>query len=114
VPLRLVSLLGFATAAIALLGAVWVIVGSLINGSNAPGWVSLMTVVLLIAGVQMLTLGIVGEYVGKVYDEVRARPPFIVAERIGAGVPDDRESRLPRPVIRQQAGDGALREDGPG
>jgi len=113
VPLRLVSLFGFTTAAIALLGAMWVIVGSVINGSNAPGWVSLMTVVLLIAGVQMLTLGIVGEYVGKVYDEVRARPSFIVAERIGAGVPEDLESRLPRQVIRQEAADGAPREGGP-
>jgi len=69
--------------------------------------------VLLIAGVQMLTLGIVGEYVGKVYDEVRARPSFIVAERIGAGVPEDLESRLPRQVIRQEAADGAPREGGP-
>jgi hypothetical protein len=42
-----------------------------------------MTVVLLVSGVQLLTLGIVGEYVGKVYDEVRNRPKFIVADRWG-------------------------------
>jgi len=112
-PLRLVSLLGFVAAAVALLGAAWVIIGSLINGSSAPGWVSLMTVVLLIAGVQLVTLGIVGEYVGKVYDEVRARPPFIVAERVGNGASDEIASRLPRPVVRHEAADGGPRNGGP-
>ena len=95
-PLRLVTLLGFVAAIIALLGAAWVIVTSLVSGPGVPGWVSLMTVVLLIAGIQLVTLGIVGEYVGKVYDEVRARPSFIVAERVGAGVTATQLSRLPR------------------
>jgi polyisoprenyl-phosphate glycosyltransferase len=79
-PLRLVTVLGMATAIIALVGAIWVVIGSAIADNAPPGWFSLMTVVLLLSGVQLLTLGIVGEYVGKVYDEVRARPNFIVAE----------------------------------
>jgi polyisoprenyl-phosphate glycosyltransferase len=95
-PLRLVSLLGFVAAIIAVVGATWVIIASVVSGAGAPGWVSLMTVVLLIAGVQLVTLGIVGEYVGKVYDEVRARPSFIVSERIGAGASAVDVSRLPR------------------
>ena len=60
----------------------------LISGSEAPGWVSLMTVVLLVSGIQLLTLGIVGEYVGKIYDEVRGRPNFIVADEWRDGVAD--------------------------
>lgn len=79
-PLRLVTLLGFVAASISILGALWVVIGGLIADQSPPGWVSLMTVVLLVSGVQLVTLGIVGEYVGKVYDEVRARPSFIVAD----------------------------------
>lgn len=79
-PLRLVTLLGFVAALVSILGALWVVIGSLVADQSPPGWVSLMTVVLLVSGVQLVTLGIVGEYVGKVYDEVRARPTFIVAD----------------------------------
>jgi polyisoprenyl-phosphate glycosyltransferase len=110
-PLRLVTLLGFVTAVIALLGAAWVIIAGIVNGPGVPGWVSLMTVVLLIAGVQLVTLGIVGEYVGKVYDEVRARPSFIVSERIGAGAATIDVSRLPRPVADDPSGTHAQPED---
>ncbi len=99
-PLRAVTMLGFVTAAIALAGAIWVVVASLGGGAAVPGWVSLMTVILSIAGVQLVTLGIVGEYVGKIYDEVRGRPPYIVAERVGGDLPQVIASRLPsRPVI---------------
>jgi polyisoprenyl-phosphate glycosyltransferase len=79
-PLRMVTLLGFSAALISIVGALWVIVGGLLADQSPPGWVSLMTVVLLVSGIQLVTLGIVGEYVGKVYDEVRARPNFIVAD----------------------------------
>jgi len=95
-PLRLVSALGFVAAALAVVGAVWVILASLTGAATVPGWVSLMTVVLLVAGVQLVTLGIVGEYVGKVFDEVRARPLFIVAKRVGAGAGPLDISRAPR------------------
>ncbi len=83
IPLRLVTMLGFIAAGISLLGALYVLFGSAFSDDAVPGWVSLMTVVLLISGIQLLTLGIVGEYVGKVYDEVRNRPKFIVADRWG-------------------------------
>jgi glycosyltransferase involved in cell wall biosynthesis len=110
-PLRMVSLLGLVAAAVALLGAAWVIVASLVDGSGVPGWVSLMTVVLLVSGVQLLTLGIVGEYVGKVYDEVRARPSFIVAERVGRGLSAPPTPRLPRTVAQDRADGSSPRED---
>jgi len=81
-PLRAVTLLGFITAAIAIAAGVFVIVGSIFGDNLVPGWASLIVVVLLLAGVQLLTLGIVGEYVGKIYDEVRRRPTYIPADRI--------------------------------
>ena len=110
-PLRLVTLLGFVAATVAVLGAAWVIVGALTDGESVPGWVSLMTAVLLVAGVQLVTLGIVGEYVGKVFDEVRARPTFIVAKRVGAGVSAVDISRKPRPADHEMPDGLALKRD---
>lgn len=103
-PLRLVTLLGFVAAFISIIGALWVVIGGLLADQSPPGWVSLMTVVLLMSGVQLVTLGIVGEYVGKVYDEVRARPNFIVADTWRDGqVPDQpagAETRIVTKSIR--------------
>lgn len=100
-PLRTVTVLGFVTAGISLLSGLYVAVSSIVSSDLAPGWASLMVVVLFLAGVQLVTLGIVGEYVGKVYDEVRRRPTFVVADRFESEaadaaivVEDDRESEL--------------------
>ena len=80
-PLRAVTVLGFIAAGLAIVAGLWVIIASLFADGLAPGWASIMAVVLLLAGVQLVTLGIVGEYVGKVYDEVRKRPTYVVADR---------------------------------
>jgi dolichol-phosphate mannosyltransferase len=109
-PLRLVTALGLLTAGAALLGAVWVVASSLVRSEAPAGWVSLMTVVLLISGVQLLTLGIVGEYVGKTYDEVRARPNFVVADTWRDGRAPAR--RRPR-ATRIEAGAGPSHDDPP-
>jgi dolichol-phosphate mannosyltransferase len=79
-PLRLVTLMGFIAAAISVIGGIFVIIGSVVGDGVVPGWASIMVVVLLLAGVQLLTLGIVGEYVGKIYDEVRGRPTHVVRD----------------------------------
>jgi polyisoprenyl-phosphate glycosyltransferase len=84
-PLRAVTVLGLVSAAFAVLAGL-LIVGLTLGGADAvPGWASIMVVMLMLAGVQLLTLGIVGEYVGKVYDEVRRRPTFVVRQRYGSG-----------------------------
>lgn len=80
-PLRAVTVLGFVTAGLSVLAGLWVAISSAFGSDLAPGWASVMVVVLFLAGVQLVTLGIVGEYVGKVYDEVRRRPTFVVADR---------------------------------
>jgi dolichol-phosphate mannosyltransferase len=85
-PLRAVTVLGIVSAALAILGGIYVLVSTALSDDLTPGWASIMTVVLLLAGLQLVTLGIVGEYVGKVYDEVRRRPTFVVAERYQGGV----------------------------
>ena len=81
-PLRLVTGIGIASSFVSVLAGTLIVMGSLSGVYVVPGWTSLITVVLLIAGVQLLTLGIVGEYVGKVHDEVRGRPKYVVSEII--------------------------------
>ena len=85
-PLRLMTFMGFAMALLAVAGLVWVIVGAIVGSGTAQGWTSVMTVMFFLAAVMFIFMGIIGEYVGKVYDEVRARPNYVVAEEIG---PDD-------------------------
>ncbi len=88
-PLRLMTLMGFLMAVLAVVGLVWVIVGTIVGASIANGWASLMIVMLFIGAAMFLFLGILGEYVGKIYDEVRSRPNYVVAEELG------REDRRP-------------------
>jgi dolichol-phosphate mannosyltransferase len=83
VPMRLVSALGIA---LALAGFVWtviVVLNKLLFGVPVQGWASLMTVVLVISGVQLLTLGIFGEYLWRNFEETRKRPSFVVDQLIG-------------------------------
>ncbi|HMM72049.1 MAG TPA: glycosyltransferase family 2 protein [Rhodocyclaceae bacterium] len=80
-PLRIVIPIGFITAGLSIVAGLFVLGSTLTGASLVAGWASTMIVVLLLAGIQLITLGIIGEYVGKVYDEVRRRPTFIVAER---------------------------------
>lgn len=110
IPLRLASLAGFISAGLALLGAAWVVVGGLTSDQNAPGWVSLMAVVLLLSGVQLVTIGIVGEYLGKVYDEVRHRPTFIVREVVGADGPETPPGRDRAADDSASAGPGGVQD----
>ncbi len=80
-PLRFVTGLGFIVFVASLIGFAVLLISRLSGTQIAPGWFSIVSVILLALGIQMLTLGIVGEYVGKIYEEVRARPQFIVAQR---------------------------------
>jgi len=80
-PLRLAVYLGFGFSAFALLGVVFWPVYKLAFGVDVPGWTSLIMVISFMGGVQLLTLGLIGEYVSRIYDEVKQRPVYIVAER---------------------------------
>jgi Na+/H+ antiporter NhaC len=53
------------------------------GGFTVPGWASTVVIVLFLGGIQLLTIGIIGEYVGRVYDEVKRRPLFVVARVTG-------------------------------
>ncbi|HXF54461.1 MAG TPA: glycosyltransferase family 2 protein [Hyphomicrobiaceae bacterium] len=82
-PLRVWSLLGLAISLTAFAYALIVLVQTLVLGVDVPGYPSLIISVMFFAGVQLISLGVIGEYLGRVYEEVKARPLFIVAEEIG-------------------------------
>lgn len=79
-PLHLITGLGTVIALLSFLGAVWSIVVAL-TGNSVPGWASTVCIVCFIGGIQLMCLGIIGEYVGKIYMEVKARPRYIISEK---------------------------------
>lgn len=83
VPLRIATLLGFVLSLLALLYAAYVI-SVWFSGAVVQGWASLTLIVLLIGGVQLIMIGILGEYVGRLYMQSKERPLFIIEEYIGA------------------------------
>jgi glycosyltransferase involved in cell wall biosynthesis len=91
VPLQLATVVGFTCAAFAFL-AVPVAIAFRIFGQFLPGITSTVVAVLLLGGIQLIAIGLIGEYVGRIYDEVKRRPLYIVRERANFGVAeDDRE-----------------------
>lgn len=82
-PLQLASLFGAIVSVVALFLAVVLVMLKILHGIPLVGWTSLIVAVLFLGGVQLVCLGILGEYVGRIYDEVRERPPYVVASVLG-------------------------------
>jgi glycosyltransferase involved in cell wall biosynthesis len=82
-PLRLAIWGGFIALGASFVGIVYALVIRLYTTDWVKGWASIFTAVLFLGGVQLITLGIVGEYVGRIYAEVKLRPLFVVRERLG-------------------------------
>ncbi len=79
-PLRLSIYLGALMATVAMLYAFWVLVDAIINGNAVPGYVTLICAVVGLGGVQLIVLGVIGEYLGRIYSESKRRPHFLVKE----------------------------------
>ena len=79
-PLRLATYLGVATAALAFLYALWIVAKALLWGDPVAGWPTMMSVILLLGGVQLVALGLIGEYLGRLYLESKQRPLYIVQD----------------------------------
>lgn len=78
VPLQLATYLGFFISLIAALYAFSIIYHTFVHGSDVPGYPSIMVTVLFFGGIQLITIGIIGEYVGRIYNEVKARPLYLI------------------------------------
>lgn len=79
-PIRIITFLGFAVSLISLIGIIWAFV-TVLSGNAITGWASMIIVVLFLGGVQLLSIGVIGEYIGKIYLETKARPRYIISER---------------------------------
>ena len=83
-PLRLATWVGFAASGIALLGVVITVVERLMGVEGlVKGWASVLVAILFIGGVQLICMGIIGEYIGRIYGESKRRPLYVVRERMG-------------------------------
>jgi glycosyltransferase involved in cell wall biosynthesis len=82
VPLRLATYIGVLTALVAFGWGLWIIARTVLWGDPVQGWPSLMTVVLFLGGLQLVALGIIGEYLGRMYVESKQRPLYLVSETV--------------------------------
>jgi glycosyltransferase involved in cell wall biosynthesis len=82
-PLKVWSYVGLGISALSFLYAIFLATLVLIHGIDVPGYASLMVVVLFLGGIQLITLGIIGEYIGRIYNEVKGRPLYLVSELYG-------------------------------
>ena len=86
-PLRVLGLLGVALAVAALGYGLWVVVEYFWRGINVPGYATLVVGMMFLSGVQLMSVGLLAEYVARIYDEVKQRPVFLVADEAGQGLP---------------------------
>jgi glycosyltransferase involved in cell wall biosynthesis len=85
-PLRAVSAIGFVIAVLSFLYGGYLTVDYLLYGHEVSGWTTIVVSLMLFAGIQLISLGVVGEYIGRVFDEVKARPLYIIKQQLGSGL----------------------------
>ena len=80
-PLKLMSRIGFLTILVAFITLVYSLVQKLIGGSTSSGWASLMVAITFFSGVQLFSIGVLGEYIARIYDESKNRPLYIIKDK---------------------------------
>ncbi|WP_430432665.1 glycosyltransferase family 2 protein [Methyloversatilis sp.] len=84
-PLRMASLIGLLLSSIAFAYGLYIVVEKMLLGVNVPGWPTVVVSIMFFSGVQLLFIGVLGEYLARVYEEVKGRPPYVVAEIVRSG-----------------------------
>ncbi|NQY96289.1 MAG: glycosyltransferase family 2 protein [Henriciella sp.] len=82
-PLRMWSVIGICIAALAVAYALWVIVETLVYGRDVPGYATLVVAIFFLGGLQLLSIGVLGEYIARIFAETKQRPLFIIEEKSG-------------------------------
>ena len=82
-PLRVWGGLGFGISLAAVIYGAYIAIRTVLFGADVPGWATLAVAVMFLGGVQLLSIGVLGEYIGRIFDEVKQRPLYVVGERIG-------------------------------
>jgi len=79
-PLQMIMIFGIVVAFLSFVGCIWALVAQL-SGKTVTGWASMTCIICFVSGVQLISLGIIGEYIGKIYMETKQRPRYIISER---------------------------------
>ncbi|TCT10886.1 glycosyltransferase family 2 protein [Paralcaligenes ureilyticus] len=87
-PLRLLSVSGASLSVVSFAYGLYVVINHWLYGDPVQGWTTLITVVLFFAGVNLLSIGVLGEYVARIFGEVKNRPVYLLRQRVGAGLDD--------------------------
>jgi len=98
-PLRLATIMGFAVSGIAFLVLLNVLYQRLISGAAILGWASTMTSILFLGGIQLIAVGVIGEYIGRIYNEAKGRPAWIVSRYRNLAAPPSEATRSLREEI---------------
>jgi glycosyltransferase involved in cell wall biosynthesis len=86
-PLRALTLVGLVLSAIALGYGAWVVGEYFVSGIEVPGYATIVVGMMFFSGIQLLSIGVLAEYVGRIYEEVKQRPAYLISQRNGAGLP---------------------------
>ena len=81
-PIHLISTTGIIFGCVGLIGLVWAL-ATFASDNSIPGWTSTLSAIFLIGGLQLLSIGVIGEYIGKIYLESKDRPRYLIKERVG-------------------------------
>lgn len=79
-PIRMITALGFVIAVMSFIAVIWAFISALL-GNTVPGWASMTCIICFLSSIQLISLGVIGEYIGKIYMETKARPRYIISER---------------------------------
>jgi dolichol-phosphate mannosyltransferase len=83
VPLRVITILGISVSFLSMMMALFFFVKKVLYGLNPPGFASLIVSIFFLAGIQLITLGVIGEYVGRIFEEAKRRPLYILRRASG-------------------------------
>jgi dolichol-phosphate mannosyltransferase len=104
IPLRLVTTAGLIFSALSVVGMIYALIMRLLTDDWVPGWAMIFISLLLVSGLQFIFLGVIGEYVGRIYSEAKDRPLFLVLERLGFDHPPASAGAESAPGAREVAG----------
>lgn len=102
VPLKLVTIVGLAFSTLAMFGILYALILRLWTDNWVPGWTILFIAVMLIGGLQFLFLGVMGEYIGRIYSEAKGRPLYFILEELGFS--DERQTLSETSAVASNAG----------
>jgi len=101
-PLRLAGYVGFFTAVIAVAYGAYLVIRTIFSGVDVPGYASLMVAVLFLSGLQLMVLGVIGEYLGRSYSEAKKRPLYVVRDSVGFEEADTHELQFAEETFTAQ------------